>query len=635
MTPGRCGNLTPKILIIFLETPMQDDQERKARIKHWLTRLTITRVRALYRLFFPMGNTNRSREELAAMVLKFLYFENQEKFDEWFNARTKAEQAIIKKLAFYKAYPVTSLEDETDTDLMSTKKEFYSVVVKVNPDFKLFPLEFRLSHEVFILTMPEVLQIACMPFLKPPVYHDNDAYNERDKDGNFSGETAVFNNSNNFFGMFALFYESIASPGSLLHEFPYQNPLKLAKKVLTAFYRESGFPRFPACDFPTPDSLSLAAAFILCQNHGKLPPEGVSIRGMVHRFFFLDPDMFPDYYYFAGSYFESILTGAYMKRRGPPEFDSLHDRPVTRQIFFDFLKSIENRDSPVSMDELFTHVLANGVFRFSSTDVSRFFRLKASSVTVDGTVYRSKENEIVPEYSLFFELVTKPLFRAYCFVFCALGCLEVTVAKPQYNAELDGKEKPVSLYDGVRAIHLTEFGKWCLGFTEQMPKEDSQEFEITADPALLYVTLRGKSLERRVFLDKIGVKIGEERWTVNAASFASGCTQTGEITERIKKFYVLVDEHPAEHWEIFFNQIEKNAGAIKERTDDFLVYHIDMDRETRAELMSDAEFRRVARFAEDDLVLVLRSNRQKFLSILASRGIGALATPHSQDSSPY
>jgi hypothetical protein len=604
--------------------------ERKAAIQRRLNFLTITRIRALYRLFFPQGNTNRSREELSAMVLKFLCFENQEKFDEWFKTRTKPEQAIIQKLAYYKAYPVTSLEAETGMDLMYTKQGRYSTEVKVNPDFKLFPLEFRLSNEVFILTMPEVLQAAFTPFLEPPEYHSTTG----DMPEKISGEPVIFDNSPNFATMFGLLYEAASAQTSPLRNFPSQNPLKLTKKDTATLYRESGFPAFPACDFPVPDSLGLAVAFILCQTHGKLPPNGVPLREMVRRFFFWNPDGASSYQYYAGSYFEGLLIGAYMKKRGPSGFETTQERPATRQVFLNFLKSIENLNASLTMDEMYSFVLARGVFRFSDIDMSRCYRFKATKLTVDGATYRSDYDEIVPEQTLIFELITKPLFRAYCFLFSALGCLEIAAADAPTNAELRGKATHISPYDNIQTFRLTEFGKWCLGFTEQMPEEEAENFEISADPALLFVTLHGQSHERQVFLDKIGVKIGKERWTINAASFASGCTEKTEITERVKKFHALVDEHPAEHWEAFFARIEKNAGAVTEKTGNFLIYHIDMDKETRISLMRDAEFHRIARFAEDNFVLVPKSNRQKFLSLLASRGIGALATPHSQDSPP-
>ncbi|MDR1096076.1 MAG: hypothetical protein LBL31_06780 [Spirochaetaceae bacterium] len=612
---------------------MQNLTERKAAIQRRLNFLTVTRIRALYRLFFPMGNTNRSRDELSAMVLKFLSFENQEKFDVWFDAFTKAEQMILRKLAFYKVYPVTSLEAETGMALMSTTKGRYSIEVQISPDFKLAPLEFHLTNEVFVIVMPEVLQIALTPFLEPPKYHSANG----DAPEKISGEPLVFDNSNNFATLFQLLYEAVSAQNCPLRDFPSQNPLKLTRKDTATLYRESGFPAFPACDFPVPDSLGLAAAFILCQNHGKLPPNSVPLREMVRRFFFWNPDGASSYQYYAGSYFEGLLIGAYMKKRGPSSFETAQERPLTRQVFLNFLKSVENRNAAVTMDEMYSFVLARGLFRFSDIDLSRCYRFKASAFTVDGVTYRSDYAEIVPEQSLIFELITKPLFRAYCFLFCALGCLEIAVAEPSYTsykAELHNKPISVSPYDGIQTFRLTAFGKWCLGFTEQMPEEEAEHFEISADPALLYITLRGQSRERQVFLDKIGEKIGQERWTVNAASFAGGCTKKAEITERVNKFHALVDEHPAEHWETFFAQIERNAGAVTEKTGNYLVYHIDMDKETRASLMSDAEFRRAARFAEDNYVLVPKSSRQKFLSILASRGIGALATPHSKDSPP-
>jgi hypothetical protein len=596
-------------------------EKLKASIKSALNFLTVTRIRSLYRLFYPLGNTNRIREELIAIVSRALYFETQEKFNEWFATRTDAERIIIQKLTFYKAFPVSLLEQETGKILVTAKKDAYSVNVTISPDYKLFPLEFHLINDIFIMVMPEVLQIAFKPFLKPPEYHD--------PNGGISGETVIFNNEQGFAGMFALLCESLLAKKDSLRTLSRQNSMKLAKKDIEALYRESGFPCFPTCDFPVPDSLSLATSFVVSQNDSKLPlANDGSLREMVHRFFFFDPAANTDYYCFSGSYFEGLLVSVYMKKRSAIGYETIRELPEFRRVFFDFLKSIENRTTSAAMDEAFSFVLAKGVFCFSSIDVTSYYRLKASLATVGGVTYRALDNELTPEHTLFFELITKPLFRAYCFVFCALGCLELTLAEPPANIELrDAQKAPVSPYDSVCAVRLTELGRWCLGFTEEKPKEASVHYEITAHPTLLYVTLRGESLTRRVFLDKIGAKIGKERWTINAASFLCGCTDKAEVTERIKKFHDLVDEHPAEHWETFFTQIEKNAGAVDEITGDFFVYRIETAKETHADLLHDTAFRHLARLAEDNLVLVPRKNRQKFLAVLANHGISVFTTP--------
>jgi hypothetical protein len=573
-------------------------------------------------MFHLEGNLNRSRDELAAIVLEDLSFEDQCAFDRWFATFNGLARAVIRKLAFYKACPVTLLERETGMSILFTEKQRYSTVVRLNPDLNLKFLGFETIHDVFVASMPTVLQIAFRPFLEPPEH--------KDINGGVPAETVVFNNSDNFGGIFALFYEALLAKKRIRQESVFPNPFKFTKKETAALYQESGFPRFPDRDFPLPESLQLAAAFILCQEkivvYGSSPPEPEAdngmIRGMVERFFSPRDFRGLSYLCYEGSFFEGLLTGAYLKKRGASGFEYTAEIPALRQVFFDFLKSVEHRDSPVPMDEMFSFILKQGVFLFSCLDPSHHFRFKADSLTVDGVAYRSYEHEIVPVGSLVFELITKPLARAYCFLFCALGCLELTVAKPAASAVLNGKEIPLSLYDGVRAFRLTGFGRWCLGFTDEKPAEDPQNFEIRADAALMYVTLRGESLERRVFLDKIGTKIGAERWTVNAASFLNGCTGKKAAAERVKKFHALVDSHPAEHWEAFFTQIVKNADAVKERTEDFLVYEMPLDRAARDMLMNDAEFRRVARFAEDHLVLVRKGNRQKFLSALTARGIG-------------
>jgi hypothetical protein len=326
------------------------------------------------------------------------------------------------------------------------------------------------------------------------------------------------------------------------------------------------------------------------------------------------------------------LIGSYLKKRAYANFEITLEQPLLRQIFLDFLTAIAEREAPAPLDEAFSLVLHQGVFLFSEVSLPSYFRLKAASLTADGITYRSEDNGLIPDSTLVLEMVTKPLLRAYCFVFAALGCLELTLTEPPLNVTLNGEQSPISPYDSLCAVRLTEFGKWCLGLTDKNPDEGTQNYQITADPSLFYVTLRGESIDRRVFLDKIGTKIGDERWAINAASFLNGCTGKAAIAERVRKFHTLVAEAPAEHWETFFFRLRKNAGIVEEKTGDFLVYHFTPDKETRAALLADEEFRQVAYFAEGNLLLVPKSARQKFLSVLASRGISVFATPHRQDS---
>jgi hypothetical protein len=629
MMSGRCGSLAPRILITFWEMTMSKSAgtdvnkthgNQKARIKHALNLLNITRIRSLYRLFHPNEKPNWGREEMIAIVLRILCFETQEKFNEWFGSLRQGEQTIIRKLTFYKALPVRVLEVETGMNIISERIEQYRTTATVNADFRLHSLEFVITHDVAVVVMPEVLQIALRPFLEPPVYYG--------MNGAISGETTIFNNEQNFSAVFDLFYERFLSHDSTVRTATRQDAMKFAKKEIESLYRESGFPRFPVCNFPVPDSLRLALSFVISQYDSALPKTGGdALREMVHRFFFFDPANSTDYFCFSGSYFEGVLASTYMKKRGPIGFETVRELPEFRQTFYDFLKSIEDRDAPVAMDEAFSRILAKGIFRFSSIDVSHYFRFRASSLMVDYNHYRAFGDELTPEHTLFFELITKPLFQAYCFVFCAIGCLELAVARPPYNASDRGQEFPISPYTGVYAVRLTAFGKWCLGFTEEKPPEVSPHYEITAHPTMFYVTLRGESFPRQVFLDKVGIKMGEERWAINAASFLSGCTEKSNVIERINKFHNIIDEHPAEHWETCLAQIEKNVKAMEEVTGNFLVYRIDIDRETRAALLRDTAFRKIAQLAEDNLVLVPKKNRQKFLSTLTEHGIAAFTVP--------
>jgi hypothetical protein len=246
---------------------------------------------------------------------------------------------------------------------------------------------------------------------------------------------------------------------------------------------------------------------------------------------------------------------------------------------------------------------------------------------VDGVAYYADDNEMIPDYALEFALLTKPLFKAYCLLFAALGCLEITVQRPRRKAVLDGEEIPVSPYDGVCALRLTAQGKWLLDLSREEPPAPPAA-AVIADDTLHLVTLCGESVKRRVFLDKIGTRIGENRWAVNAASFIRGCAHRSEAASRVETLRALIGKPPAPHWEALFAAVTERAGALEEVTDAYCVYKLTCGESLCEDLRNNAAFRAVARSAGSGLVVVAKSDRERLLALLADLGISVLAPAH-------
>jgi hypothetical protein len=160
-----------------------------------------------------------------------------------------------------------------------------------------------------------------------------------------------------------------------------------------------------------------------------------------------------------------------------------------------------------------------------------------------------------------------------------------------------------------------------LGLTDIAPEKPSQKYQAYADKELFLVTVEGISLERQLYLDKIGEKLGENRWRIRPASFISGCTNKEQITDRIKQFKSLIDPDPAPHWKELFDKVIKRAGLFDTTNLDILVYDLPEDQELNEELLRDPQFRRIVKLVEGRMIAVSLKDEKKFFAILNEHGI--------------
>jgi hypothetical protein len=183
------------------------------------------------------------------------------------------------------------------------------------------------------------------------------------------------------------------------------------------------------------------------------------------------------------------------------------------------------------------------------------------------------------------------------------------------------KPRPLSSYDYLKAIRIPEMGRWCLGLTSHRPPRPSQEYNAIADRELFLVTVQGNSLERQVFLDKIGKRLGEDRWRISPASFIEGCANERHIAERIQRFKQLIDKNPAPHWEQFFKKLIDRVSLFSYPRADMLVYDLPQNQEVLEELLQNQELRQIARRVEGRMLVVSSKDQKKFFALLQEHGI--------------
>jgi hypothetical protein len=299
------------------------------------------------------------------------------------------------------------------------------------------------------------------------------------------------------------------------------------------------------------------------------------------------------------------------------------DLPPSRKIFHTVLMFCAKDGGTFDADKIALYIYRTVQnFTFYTTNIERYIKLRADTVTMDGITYAASYNdEFSPRGIITYPLLTAPLFKAYCYLFAALGILEITQTMPPLARLQKEKNYPLSPYDSLKTFRVTEFGKWCLELTEKRPARPKAEYQAIADKELLLVTVQGNSLERTLYLDKIGRKLGQDRWRISPDSFIAGCVDKKQIEDRIAKFKMLIDPDPAPHWRALFENAVNRSGLFDKALPDMPVYRLPPDLSVAEELLQDTEFRSLVHRAEGGFLVVPEKNRKTIYAVLHKPGI--------------
>jgi hypothetical protein len=377
-----------------------------------------------------------------------------------------------------------------------------------------------------------------------------------------------------------------------------------------------------------PSSIDLAARFMLCMKNFKpVRPKDAydDIRDMVTAFF-SDATLYKKYWEPPDrNHLESTVCIDHLTK-SPGYYISNYDGFLpSREIFQEILLEIAKDGRRFDADKLAEHIKVTAKrFIFCGVDFEKTLKIRADLLEINGIPYSCENYEDFRAYGILrHHLMVKPLLKAYCYIFAALGLLEITQETPPLALTKGTKQLPISPYDSLKTIRVTKFGLWCLGLASEKPPLPRHEYQAIADKELLLVTVQGNSLERTVYLDRIGVKLGEDRWRVSPASFIAGCESKKQIEDRIARFKKLIDPEPAPHWLELFEKALSRTGLFGRYRNDVLVYDLPKDRKLAEELLLDPELKGIAFRAEGGMLLVPAKNQKKFLALLNEHGIAS------------
>ncbi|MDR2500623.1 MAG: hypothetical protein LBD37_06025 [Treponema sp.] len=628
---------------------LADRKQRKKELAELLDEYPLDLLKGLYSLARGEKPKALSRYDLIQHTAAALAFADDQAFLNWLETLPPATQRLLYQFTFEHFIPVPRVEQECNipSPVQRQKGRFWEAEWVLAKESGLAFLHVYTECGHPILGMPSALRLALLPWFEPPASANLAACAVDGAPQSGDGDTAFWDNSNGAPLSLPLLYDALEELGRQKTKAALRYLRGFNKKELEFLRAASAFkpfavPRREAASGAkdelkdadlVPDSADMLARFLLLMHNTALderPENGQERIKALTALFFNEKSPAKNAAGLDRHSLEYNLLSDQFTKPSDPYLNYGAMIPPSRRLFHHLLLAAAKDGRVYDAGRLARFLYASMAdFTFimdGPYGIEKYLRYKADSLEAEGMVFEhSSYEDFNPLGFLGYYLFLQPLVKAYCYLFAALGVLRIAQEPPPLARAYKGKRYPLTPYDSLRAFQVTEFGKWCLGLAKQAPERPREDYQAVADKELLLVTMRGDSLERSVYLDRIGKKLGEDRWRVSPDSFIAGCLDKSHIQERIDRFKALIDPDPAPHWLSLFDKSLQRAGIFDRREEDVLVYRLTGDREVLEELLQDGAFRPLVRRAEGGYLLVPAKNQKKFFDALRTHGIAVFS----------
>ncbi|MDR2518956.1 MAG: hypothetical protein LBD13_06035 [Spirochaetaceae bacterium] len=566
---------------------------------------------------------------LADLIRAFasaLDFPSADRFGAWFYRLPRLSQQLLFKTAFTDFTPASQLERWAGRPL----------IIREAPDAP--PLKGRLDPGLgidflllspccgcLVISLPEYLRRIASFYLEPPPASRLSAC-LMDEAPPPAGAGALWNRSGQAEECFRLLCKALRARKEAQNKETFLRARPFTKQERGGLRAASGMAPFNREG--EPDSVELAARFILGMYNYQIPPSAAREAELKQRV----KDFFSSHSRSASSqpadrrFLEYSLCMGYLGKIPYLSGDGL--APASREGFRRIIRYMAEGGQWFCAEKLLEHItVTGGDFSFCGPSYEQGFRVKGECLEIQGGFYLPERGGVFrPEGMMRRYLIFRPLFKAYCYLFAALGVLEIIQKPPELFRVCRGKRLPLSPFEGVSGLRVTEFGRWCLDMIPAPPRA-AKGCGAFADRELLLVVIEGDEPECRLYLDAVGTRLGEGRWRISPGSFIAGCTGKEEIQDRIRRFKTLIEPNPAPHWRELFTKALDRAGLFRFRRSDMILYDLPADPALVEELMEDREVRALIRLVEDGMIALAAKDEGRFFALLQEHGVSPPQQP--------
>ncbi len=580
-----------------------------------LSYLKLDTLRSIYGALTGRRNIKGPKAVVVEALAELLDFGTRERFDAFFATLPPLLAEAIEIAAFEPYIDVAPLVKKYGAELVLKTKE-YGYYYEISPNPAVRADLFLAADERTLFLAPPIRSVFAEWLPKPDGFSPKPT---EDAVGNvWSNADAV---RESILLMAAASAEALKGMGD--SEAARKGLAKTAQKKARAACGQAAFAVAGAYGLDSIDLFARTASCLADVPLNRVKDGDAFIKNLTQRFFSGAPKDRSYSYRPNGGYLEYFVLLDHLVRRQGAGVNEALRLPTSRVAFRKALEDIAVGGSWYSVGALYRSISMRGE-SFSFCDPyteTEGLRLKGDQLRLDDRVLESDSYEpfFQPSGRLRAPILELPLFKAYCYLMAVLGIVDISEAEPEKPLTKNGAQCPISPYDALRYIRVTAFGGWCLGITESKPDLKIAAYEAVADKELLLVTFKGRSLERKLYLEAIGDKLGTERYRITEASFIRGCDSAAGISERVEKFKKLIDAEPSPRWERFFSSVLSRVALFTAAEPAFL-FSLPADPAVARLFVEDPRLRSIIVRAEGNRIAVRLNDHRKFLKLLAEHG---------------
>ncbi|BDU51376.1 hypothetical protein [Haliovirga abyssi] len=219
---------------------------------------------------------------------------------------------------------------------------------------------------------------------------------------------------------------------------------------------------------------------------------------------------------------------------------------------------------------------------------------------------RYKDKHYIENGILYMNYITIPFIKGVLVLLASFGVFEIAYDEFENKKGFEDESRDFlgnTEFDNIKYVKLTKLGEYVFGLRDDYEIQTKEDVKIELDTKRLVINFKGEDNLKKVFIESIADKIGENMYKVDFDSIFRNVLNAEDMKNNIQNFKNYIEKDLPENWKIFFENLEKRLNPIVETTE-YKVFEIDKNKELIKLLTKDSYLKKYILKAEDYKILV-------------------------------